>query len=90
MCLQDIWLLNRLKQTVIEVAQVFFESVVCKQGVPKTLVTDQSKEFVNEILKGVANLLQMKYITTTPYLSQTNGVIERWYCIEDITHFSAG
>ena len=87
MCLQDIWLLNQLKQSYRNL--VFFESVVCKQGIPKTLVTDQSKEFVNEILKGVAKLLQMKHITTTPYLSQTNGVIERWYCIEYITHFSA-
>ena len=51
----------------MEVAQVFFESVVCKQGVPKTLVTDQSKKFVNELLKGVVKLLQMKHVTTTPY-----------------------
>ena len=63
--------------TAMEVAQVFFESVVCKQGVPKTLVTDQGKEFVNEILKEVANLLQMTHVTPTPYLPQTNGVIER-------------
>ena len=64
-------------KTAIEVAKVFFESVVCKQGVPKTLVTDKGKEFVNEILKEVANLLQMKHITTTPYHPQANGVIER-------------
>ena len=64
-------------KTAIEVAKLFFESVVCKQGVPKTLVTDQDKEFVNEILKEVANLLQIKHLTTTPYHPQANGVIER-------------
>ena len=51
-------------KTAKEVAKVFFESVVCKQGVPKILVTDQCKEFINEILKEVANLLQLKHITT--------------------------
>ena len=51
--------------------------MVCKQGVPKILVTDQGKEFVNEILKEVANLLQMKHITTTPYHPQANDLIER-------------
>ena len=64
-------------KTAIEVAKVIFECVVCKQGVPKTLVTDQSKAFVNEILKEIANLSQMKHITTTPYYPQANGVIER-------------
>ena len=52
-------------KTTIEVAKIFFESVVCKQRVPKTLVTDQGKEFVIE--KEVANLLHMKHITTTSY-----------------------
>ena len=51
--------------------------MVCKQGVPKTLITDQGKEFVNEILKKVANLLQMKHITITPYHPPANRVIER-------------
>ena len=51
--------------------------MVCKQGVPKTLVTDQGKHIVNEILKEVVNLLQMKHITTTPYHPQINGVIGR-------------
>ena len=64
-------------KTAIEVAKVYFESVVCKQGVPKTLVTDQGKEFVNEILKEVAKLFQMKHTITTPYHPQANGVIER-------------
>ena len=60
-----------------EVAKVFFEAVVCKQGVPRTLVTDQGKEFVNKILEGIANLLKMRHVTTTPYHPQANGVIER-------------
>ena len=51
--------------------------MVCKQEIYKNLVTDQDKEFVNEILKAVANLLQMKHITTIPYHPQANSVIER-------------
>ena len=60
-----------------EVAKAFFESVVCVQGVPKTLVTDQGKEFINSILKEVATFLKMEHIKTTPYHPQANGVIER-------------
>ena len=51
--------------------------MVCKQGVPKTLVTDLGKEFVNEILKVAVNFLQMKHITSTPYHPQANEVIKR-------------
>ena len=64
-------------KTAIEVAKLLFESVVCKQGVPITLVSDQGKEFVKEILNEVVNLLQMNHITTTPDHPQVNGVIER-------------
>ncbi|XP_045102251.1 uncharacterized protein LOC123498844 [Portunus trituberculatus] len=60
---------------VTEVASVFFDGVVCKHGVPQML-TDQGREFVNSVLQGVAELLQMKYVITTPYHPQANGVIE--------------
>ena len=41
------------------------------------MVTDQGKKFVNGVLQGVAELLQMKHIINTPYHPQENGVIER-------------
>ena len=60
-----------------EVAEAFFIRVVCAHGVPKTVVTDQGREFVNQILSGVAEKLQMSHLTTTPYHPSANGVIER-------------
>ena len=61
----------------IEVATVFFNSVVCKQGVPVTLVTDQGREFTNKVLEGISKLLNMSHVKTTPYHPQANGIIER-------------
>ena len=60
-----------------EVARIFVDRVICNHGVPKVLVSDQGKEFTNKILKGIAELLRMKHVTTTPYHPQANGVIER-------------
>ena len=64
-------------KSALEVAQVFFNSVICKQGVPKTVVTDNGKEFVNQIFEEVAKLLNMKHLKTTAYHPQANGIIER-------------
>lgn len=64
-------------KSATEVARVFVDQVICKLGIPTTLVTDQGKEFVNSVLQGVADLLQIKHIKITPYHPQANGVIER-------------
>ena len=64
-------------KSALEVAQVFFDSIICKQGVPKTVVTDNGKEFVNSIFEEVAKLLNMTHLKTTAYHPQANGVIER-------------
>ena len=60
-----------------EVAKVFFNSVICKHGIPVTVVTDNGKEFVNQIFEDIAKMLNMKHIRTTAYHPQANGVIER-------------
>ena len=64
-------------KTAVEVARVFFNSVICKYGVPEILVTDQGREFVNAVLEGLTELLQFKHMKTTPYHPQANGIIER-------------
>ena len=46
-------------------------------GVPRTVVTDQGKEFVNQIFEGIAVQLQMKHTTVTAYRPSANGIIER-------------
>ena len=60
-----------------EVARAFFNQVVCVHGIPKTVVTDQGKEFVNQIFKGVTERLQVNHATITAYRPSANGVIER-------------
>ena len=46
-------------KTGTEVARVFFDSVICKQGIPQMLVTDQGKESVNTVLEGVVELCKL-------------------------------
>ena len=58
-------------------ARAFYKNVVCIHSVPRTVVTDQGKEFVNQIFEGIAVQLQMKHMTVTAYRLSTNGIIER-------------
>ncbi|XP_042891620.1 uncharacterized protein K02A2.6-like [Penaeus japonicus] len=49
-----------------EVAQAFITHVVSIHGVPKHVITDGGREFVNEVLKDICRLLQIDRHTTTP------------------------
>ena len=60
-----------------EVAQAFVKNVVCRHGTPVQLVTDQGGEFVNDVLRGVSESLQVRHLTTTPYHPSANGLVER-------------
>ncbi|XP_042150428.1 uncharacterized protein LOC121838315 [Ixodes scapularis] len=46
-------------------------------GVPKTIVTDQAKGFVNKRTAPVHRRLGIAHVTTPPYWRQANGLVER-------------
>ena len=60
-----------------EVARCFYEKVICLHGMPEIIVTDNGREFVNEVFDGIMALLKIKHLRTTPYHPAANGVIER-------------
>lgn len=47
-------------------------------GVPNEILTDQGSNFMSQLLAEVYRLLQIKPIRTSPYLPQTDGVVERF------------
>ena len=58
------------------VAIAIFENWVCKFGTPLEFVSDNGKEFCNNLAKELYALLQIKHSTTTPYWPQCNAQAE--------------
>jgi hypothetical protein len=60
----------------ITVAKHIFESWICKFGTPLEFVSDNGKEFCNNLAKELYALLKIKHSTTTPYWPQCNSQAE--------------
>jgi hypothetical protein len=58
------------------VAKHIFESWICKFGTPLEFVSDNGKEFCNNLAKELYALLKIKHSTTTPYWPQCNSQAE--------------
>lgn len=61
-------------QTAETVAQEFVHKIITRYGVPKRLLTDQGRNFVSSLFKGVCTLLGIQKLRTTPYHPQCNGM----------------
>ena len=60
------------------VAKAIFEEWVCRKGVPKLLVSDNGKEFANNILTELCKLMKIEKHLITSYHPQANSVCERF------------
>lgn len=60
------------------VVWVFVEQLVCVHSAPECLLSDQGKEFLNEVLSSMNNDLWVHHIKTTMYHPQTNSLTERF------------
>ena len=54
-------------KTADEVAKAIWTDWMAIYGVPKVIVSDQGREFVNQLQKTILDLLQVQHRTTTPY-----------------------
>jgi len=59
-----------------ELAQMFFEHVIWKRGVPDNIVTDRGKEFTSRFWKWVCSHLSINHRLSTAFHPQTNGQTE--------------
>jgi transposase InsO family protein len=58
------------------VAEALFSRWFCRHGLPLEIVSDQGKEFCNEVVGDLLKRLKVKKTTTTPYHPQTNAQVE--------------
>ena len=58
------------------VAKAFFEKYICIFSVPLQIVTDRGKEFCNQVLDDLCDLLGIKHKRTTAYHPATNSSAE--------------
>ena len=61
----------------IMVAKCLYDEYFRHYGFPRRLMSDQGREFCNDILKEMCYYLNIKKIRTTPYHPQSNGAVER-------------
>ncbi|KAK9876450.1 hypothetical protein WA026_012762 [Henosepilachna vigintioctopunctata] len=61
------------------VAETFFNNWISRFGCPKTIITDQGRQFESSLFHSLSTLLGIKRFRSTPYHPQTNGKIERWH-----------
>ena len=66
---------NQEAQTV---AKVFVEQWICRLGAPRTIHTDQARNFESNLFKEVCQLLKMNKTRTSPYHPESDGMVERF------------
>ena len=60
------------------VAKAFFEAWVCRHGVPTSIVFDRGKEFLNETMKNLCEMLGVDHSPTSSYHPQSNAQAETY------------
>ena len=66
---------NQEAQTV---AKVLVEQWVCRLGTPRSIHTDQGRQFESHLFKEMCQLLKMQKTRTSPYHAESDGMIERF------------
>ena len=61
----------------VTAAKHLYDDFIFRFGAPTKLLSDQGREFDNNLFKEVEKLAGIKKIRTTPYHPQTNGLVER-------------
>jgi hypothetical protein len=69
------------QQDAMTIARAFVEEIILKFGIPQTVLTDHASNFMSEVFGNVCKILKITKIKCTAYHPQTNGALERTYCI---------
>lgn len=60
-------------------ANAFINNWISRFGTPKVLTSDQGRQFESELFQHLLGALGTKFIRTTGYHPQSNGLIENWH-----------
>jgi transposase InsO family protein len=61
------------------VAREFLSGWAANFGMPTDVLSDRGREFLNQLLKDLSNLLGFNLHHTTSYHSQANGAVKRFH-----------
>ena len=62
-------------QTSLTIAQLLFDNVICRHGVPAELLSDCGKAFLSNLMEDIYKLMGMHKVSTTAYHPQTDGLV---------------
>jgi transposase InsO family protein len=62
---------------VVTVARALVDVIMCRVGIPAQLLSDNGKEFENNMMREICRLLEIDKLRTTAYKASTNGAVER-------------
>jgi transposase InsO family protein len=60
------------------VAKILVDEIICRHSAPQTILSDQGREFMAEIVKQTCDYFKANKINTTAYHPQTNGLTEKF------------
>ena len=59
------------------IAKLLVNEIISRHGAPRTLLSDQGKNFLSQLVSEVCKLYRIKKLNTTAYHPQTDGLVER-------------
>ena len=65
-------------QKASTVAKILIEEIICRHSAPVTLLSDQGRNFMSDLISEVCNYFKIKKINTTSYHPQCNGLTEKF------------
>jgi Integrase zinc binding domain/Integrase core domain len=60
------------------VAEFIYQTIICRHGCPKQILSDRGTHFRNEVVDALLRKFQIQHLLSTPYHPQTNGLVERF------------
>ncbi|CAK9834636.1 Retrovirus-related Pol polyprotein from transposon 412 [Anthophora retusa] len=72
-----------------ETADAFINTLICRFGTPKAILTDQGTNFTSALMRAVAKRFKIQQFRATAFHPQTNGSIERSHLVltEYLKHY---
>jgi hypothetical protein len=64
--------------TASEVANFLYEEIICRHGVPSSIISDHGKAFLGRVVGLLKEEVGFKHKLAAPYHPQTNGLTERF------------
>ncbi|XP_026383469.1 uncharacterized protein K02A2.6-like [Papaver somniferum] len=65
-----------VRTEAVHVRKFIWENILCRFGVPFTIISDNGKQFDSETVKSLCGGLHIKHNFSTPYYAQSNGKVE--------------